>query len=89
MSDGQELTRLANEYTSVRVLLTEGPRSSRLIVRSDRTGDETSLDPTTLEAIASMSTQGLAALVEAFTDSETADTAIAALRSGAGEAGAG
>lgn len=83
MIDNQELARLANEYTSVRVLLSEGPRSPRLVITSDRTGDETALDPTTLEAIASMSHEGLAALVEAFTDSDTADAAIAALDSSA------
>jgi hypothetical protein len=75
MSDIEELARLDNEYTAVRISVDRSGASPRLRVSSDRTGDAVSLDATALEAIASLDQSRIGLLVGAF--SETGDATVA------------
>ncbi|MBB3045363.1 hypothetical protein [Nocardioides soli] len=71
MADNEELIRLVNEYTAVRVGVDRSGASPRLRISSDRTGDQVVLDATALEAIASLDHERIGLLVGVF--SETGD----------------
>jgi hypothetical protein len=76
MSDHQELARLVNEYTAVRIGIDQSAARPRLRIASDRTGDVILLDATALEAIASLDHRGIGLLVGAFSETGTASDAL-------------
>ncbi|MBO9521297.1 MAG: hypothetical protein J7518_07150 [Nocardioidaceae bacterium] len=78
MSEPEELIRLVNEYTAVRVRVDRRGASARLVVSSDRTGDEVTLDATALEAIASLDAAKIGLLVGAFSETGDATDALEA-----------
>jgi hypothetical protein len=78
MDGGDEFITLVNEYSGVRVGIDRSFAGPRLTLRSDRTGDEITLDATALEAIASMDQGAIGTLVAVFSETGNAGDAVAA-----------
>ena len=76
MSDHEELVRLVNEYTAVRIGIDQSASRPRLRISSDRTGDVVLLDATALEAIASLDATGIGLLVGVFSETGNASDAL-------------
>lgn len=77
MNEAEVVARLVNEYAAISVVLDRATASPRLVLRAERTGDEVSLDPVALEAIASLDREAIGRLVEVFSETERAGDAIA------------
>jgi len=72
----RELARLANEYSGVIIGLVETGAGPRLSIESNRSGHQVALDPTVLEAIASLDESSLSRLVGVFSEFGSASRAI-------------
>lgn len=71
----EQVARLVNEYASVTIFLDRRTASPRLVVRNDRTGDQSILDAVALEAIASLDAAAVSRLVTAFSETGRAGDA--------------
>lgn len=87
MNEHEVIAQLVNEYAAISVLLDRSTAGPRLVLRAERTGDQLSLDPVALEAIASLDSAAVSRLVEVFSETERAGDALA-LPSGGSDGGA-
>lgn len=69
------IAHLVNEFANVRVVLTASG-GTRLLIVSERTGHTLALDPTGLEAIASLDHRGVSVLAQALVEYGSANQAL-------------
>ncbi|WP_426243626.1 hypothetical protein [Nocardioides sp. LHG3406-4] len=76
MNESDVIAQLVNEYAAVTVRLDRASAGPRLLLQAERTGDQVALDPVVLEALASLDRRSLSRLVEAFSETGSAGSAL-------------